>query len=322
MNPAAIGIDLGGTNLKLALLDGDDRILEQITIPTGAGEGHDAVLARMIDGAAMLRGQAAGLEVESIGVGVPGMVDMANGVTLDLPNLPGRWTGVAVGPTIAQATGMPTAILHDGKAFAVAELAQGAARGADTALMAVVGTGIAGAIVAHNRVVFGIGGGAGEIGHIIVQPEGPLCSCGNLGCVEVLASGPAIVTEGVRRIVQGFAPSLLELSQGDLNAISAEMVALAADAGDAVAGEIIDRAAGWLGIALAGSIALVAPDVVVIGGGVAPAGSRYYRVAEAVARAHCGVTEIDRIVFRPAMLGYEAGVIGAALWGRHVARAA
>lgn len=322
MNPAAIGIDLGGTNLKLALLDGENRILEQATIPTGASDGHDAVLARMIDGAALLREHAAGLDVESIGVGVPGMVDMANGVTLDLPNLPGRWTGVAVGPTIAHATGLPVAILHDGKAFAVAEHAQGAAIGAETALMAVVGTGIAGAIVAHNQVVFGIGGGSGEIGHIIVQPEGPRCSCGNLGCVETLASGPAIVTEGVRRIVQGFATSLLDLSQGDLNAISAEMVAIAADAGDLEAGEIIDRAAGWLGIALAGAIALVAPEVVVIGGGVAPAESRYYRVAEAVARAHCGVTEIDRIVFRSAMLGYEAGVIGAALWGRHVARTA
>lgn len=317
--PGAIGVDLGGTNLKLALLDGDNRIVERLAIPTGGADGHDAVIERIQDGVQSLRGRRPQLEITGVGVGVPGMVDMATGVTGDLPNLPGRWTNVPVGVRLAEACQLPVGLINDGKAFALAEQRVGAARGADTALLATVGTGIGGAIIAHGRLLFGLGGAAGEIGHLIVQPSGPRCSCGNRGCVETLASGPAIVTEAVRRIVQGFATSLSSLCGGELGAITPELVATAADQGDAVAQEVMHDAGCWLGVGLAGGIALVAPEVVVIGGGVAPAGSRYAEAAEAYARSHSGVTEIDRVVFRPAELGYDAGVIGAALWGREFA---
>ena len=129
-------------------------------------------------------------------------------------------------------------------------------------------------------------------------------------------TGPAIVGEAVRRVVQGFTTSLGSMSEGDLDAITPELVARAADEGDLVAMDVIDRAGRWLGLALAGAIALLAPEVVVIGGGVAPAGGRYFRAAEEVARSHTGVIDITRVAFRPASLGYEAGVIGAALIGR------
>jgi glucokinase len=316
----AIGIDLGGTNLKLALLDGENRVIERLTVPTGGSEGHEAVIGRMTNGVAALRERIPELAIAGVGIGVPGMVDMASGVTGDLPNLPGRWSDVPVGALVARATGLPVGLINDGKAFAVAEHRLGAAVGAETALLVAVGTGIGGAVIAHGRVLFGVGGAAGEIGHLIVQPEGPRCTCGNLGCVETLASGPAIVGEAVRRIVQGFATDLTELSV-EIGDVTPELVARSAALGDTVAGEVIDRAGMWLGIALAGSIALLAPEVVVIGGGVAPAGSRYFQAAEATARAHSGVTEIERIAFRPAQLGYEAGVVGAALWGRDVADA-
>jgi glucokinase len=316
---AAIGIDLGGTNLKLALLDAASCVVSRQIVPTSGAEGHEAVIARMIEGVDQLRRGAPGQEAVGIGVGVPGMVDMATGVTGDLPNLPGRWIDVPVGGTITAATGLPVGLINDAKAFALAEHRLGAASGADTALCVAVGTGIGGAIIAHDQLLYGLGGAAGEIGHLIMQPEGPRCTCGNLGCVETLASGPAIVGEAVRRVVQGFGTSLVELSGGDLNAITPELVAVAADGGDAVAAEVLDRAGAWLGLALAGAIALIAPDVVIIGGGVAPAGSRYVRAAEATARGHSGVTDIARIAFHPAALGYDAGVIGAALWGRAVA---
>jgi glucokinase len=316
---AAIGVDLGGTNLKLALLDDRDRIVARWTAPTGGAAGHDAVIARMVAGVRELRSGAPTVAVAGIGVGVPGMVDMSAGVTGDLPNLPGRWTDVPVGSLLSAGTGLPVGLINDAKAFALAEHRLGAAQGADTALCVTVGTGIGGGVIAHGRVLFGLGGAAGEIGHLIVQPEGPRCTCGNLGCVETLASGPAIAGEACRRIRQGFSTALTEMSGGDLNAITPELVAQAAEAGDEVAREIIERAGAWLGLALAGAIALVAPEVVVIGGGIAPAGSHYIQTAEATARAHSGVTEIDRIDFRPAALGYDAGVIGAALWGRAAA---
>jgi glucokinase len=312
----AIGIDLGGTNLKLALLDGENRIAARMTVPTGGAEGHDAVIQRMIDGVKTLRAENAAIDVAGIGIGVPGEVDMESGITGDLPNLPGRWRKVPVGPAIAAATKLPVRMINDAKAFALAEYRLGAAAGADTALCVTVGTGIGGAIIAHGQILYGLGALAGEIGHLILQPEGPRCTCGNLGCAETLANGPAIVGEAVRRVVQGFTTSLVSMSEGDLDAITPELVARAADEGDLVAMDVIDRAGRWLGLALAGAIALLAPEVVVIGGGVAPTGGRYFRAAEEVARSHTGVIDITRVGFRPASLGYEAGVIGAALMGR------
>jgi glucokinase len=312
----AIGIDLGGTNLKLALLDGDNCIRARLTVPTGGAEGHGAVIERMIDGVKALLGQNTDIHVAGIGIGVPGEVDMATGITGDLPNLPGRWRNVPVGPAIADATGLPVDMINDAKAFALAEYRLGAAAGAETALCVTVGTGIGSAVIAHGRIVFGLGAMAGEIGHLIVQPEGPRCTCGNLGCAETVANGPAIVGEAVRRVVQGFTTALGSMCDGDLDAITAELVARAADEGDPVAMDVIDRAGGWLGITLAGAISLLAPEVVVIGGGVAPAGGRFFRAAEEVARAHTRVIDVARIAFRPASLGYEAGVIGAALQGR------
>ena len=311
-----IGIDLGGTNLKLAMLDGENRIVARLIVPTSSAAGHGAVIERMIGGVNELLATEPEIQIEGIGIGVPGDVDMATGITGDLPNLPGRWRNVAVGPVIADATGLPVGMINDAKAFALAEYQLGAAAGVDTALCVTVGTGIGGAIIAHGRILHGAGGLAGEIGHLILQPEGPRCTCGNLGCAETLANGPAIVGEAVRRVVQGFTTSLVSLSDGDLNAITPELVARAADEGDPVAGDVVDRAGNWLGMTLAGAVALIAPEVVVIGGGVAPAGSRYLRAAVETARTHIGVTDIARIAFRPASLGYDAGVIGAALVGR------
>ncbi len=316
----AIGIDLGGTRLKLALLDSRQRILARVTVPTEGAAGHDHVLERMIAGIFELRDVGPELAIEGIGIGVPGLVNMETGVVGDLPNLPGRWFDVPVGDRIRTATDLPVGVINDAKAFALAEYRLGAAAGFKTALLVTIGTGIGGAIVADGRLLFGQGGAAGEIGHLVLQPAGPRCTCGNLGCAETLASGPAIVGEAVRRVVQGFTTSLVTLSQGDLNAISPELVARAADDGDDVAIDVIDRAGEWLGVAIAGAIVTVAPEIVVIGGGVAPAGSRYYRAAERAARTHATVTEIDRVVFRPASLGYDAGVIGAGLWGRETAR--
>jgi glucokinase len=312
----AIGIDLGGTNLKLAVLDGENRIVARLMVPTGGAEGHDAVIERMIDGVKSLRAENAAIDVAGIGIGVPGEVDMESGITGDLPNLPGRWRNVPVGPAIAAATGLPVGMINDAKAFALAEYRLGAAAGVDTAICVTAGTGIGGAIIARGQILYGLGELAGEIGHLILQPDGPRCTCGNLGCAETLATGPAIVGEAVRRVVQGFTTSLGNLSEGDLDAITPELVARAADEGDLVAMDVIDRAGRWFGLALAGAIALLAPEVVVIGGGVAPAGGRYFHAAEEVARSHTGVIDITRVGFRPASLGYEAGVIGAALMGR------
>src|SRR5215211_4347057 len=166
---ASIGIDLGGTNLKLALLDGENRIAARLMVPTGGAEGHDAVIERMIDGVKALRAENAAIDVVGIGIGVPGEVDMESGITGDLPNLPGRWRNVPVGPAIAAATGLPVGMINDAKAFALAEYRRGAAAGVDTAICVTAGTGIGGAIIARGQILYGLGALAGEIGHLILQ---------------------------------------------------------------------------------------------------------------------------------------------------------
>jgi glucokinase len=316
-----IGIDLGGTNIKFAVVDEAGAILARRTIPTDGHEGHDAVLGRMVQGAASLRDEVAPRgAISSIGVGVPGMLDMPSGTTLDLPNLPGKWPNVAVKAIIEAALDVPVHVINDVKAFTIAERLLGAANGARNVVCYAVGTGIGGGIVIDGRVHFGIGGAAGELGHIIVNPSGVRCSCGNRGCVEALASGPAIIGEANRRVVQGFTTRLTTLVHDDLNRMSPAIVEQAAEEGDEVAREVLERAGHYLGLSMAGITAAIAPDVVVVGGGVVKPYGVYWKSFEATARANNTVTDMSRVSFLPATLGYQAGVIGAALWGRMVER--
>ncbi|MEA2594264.1 MAG: glucokinase [Thermomicrobiales bacterium] len=311
-----IGVDLGGTNIKFALIDAAGVVIKRKTVPSEAHEGHDAVLGRMIDGAREIaRVAPASGAVTSIGAAVPGVIDMDTGLVKFLPNLPGQWPGVEVGKPMRQATGLPTFLINDVRAFTVAELELGAAKGATTALCYAIGTGIGGGVVAHGQVNLGVGGAGGELGHMVVNVDGPRCGCGNRGCAEAYASGPSITAEANRRILQGFTTILGDLVGQDLNKMSPAVVERAAEAGDEVAIEVLEWAGLHLGLAVASAIAALAPEVVVIGGGNVKPGGVFWNAIEATARANCHVTEVDRIAFRPAALGYDAGVIGAALWG-------
>ena len=314
-NLCTVGVDLGGTNLKLALIDAQGRIIDQMIEPTRGEEGAERVLARIATGVRRLAAAAPG-RVVAVGVGVPALIDMEAGVVLDLPNLPGRWPRVPVTDIVARETGLPAFLINDVRAFTVAEHSLGAAQGTETAVCVAVGTGIGGGLIAHGRVVLGLGGSAGEVGHLILALDGPRCGCGNRGCAEVFASGPAIAAEAIRRVLQGNTTTLRDLADGDLAAITPALVAEAAAGGDPVAIEVLERAGTYLGLALAGVIATLAPEIVVLGGGVAQPGGFYWRAAEAAARANSHVTEIDRIVFAPPALGYDAGVIGAAWWAK------
>lgn len=317
----SIGVDVGGTNLKFAAIDEAGSIVARLTIPTEGHEGHDHVLERMVRGVRDIQSQLpVGSVIEAVGVGVPGMLDMTTGVVLDLPNLAGKWTNVCCGEIMGSALSLPVYLINDVKAFSLAELQLGSAKNASTAVCYAIGTGIGGGIVFDGHVHFGVGGAAGEFGHIIVNPGGVLCSCGNHGCVEALASGPAIIGEANRRVVQGFTTKLTELIGDDLNKMTPGIVEEAAAIGDESARDVLERAGYYLGLSMAGIIAAVAPDTVVIGGGVVKPGGVYWQAFESTARSSNTVTDMTRVRFVPAALGYEAGVIGAALWGRMVAR--
>lgn len=315
-----IGVDLGGTNIKFVLLDPNLATVDSLTVATAGHEGHDAVIGRMIDGIRKLGARAGGPEqLASVGVAVPGVIDMLDGEVKFLPNLPGHWRNVQVGEMIRAATGFSTHLINDVRAFTVGELELGAAKGCETALCYAVGTGIGGGIVAHGKVNFGVGGAGGELGHMVVDPQGPRCGCGNRGCAESFATGPAIIGEANRRISQRATTIMHELIGNDLNRMSVRIVEDAAAKGDEVAIEVLTNAGYYLGLAVANAIAALAPEAVILGGGNCKPGGIFWNSIEATARAHCHVTEVDRIVFKPAALGYEAGVIGSAIWGKKVA---
>lgn len=316
-NSCYVGVDLGGTTIKFALIDNDGAVLYSDRCQTEAEEGPDRVLQRMVDGARAVIGQATPDQIiRAVGVAVPGVLDMERGHTVFLPNLPGDWPDVPVGPTISEALDLPVFLINDVRAFTVAELEIGAARGVTTAICYAVGTGIGGGIVAHGRVNMGVGGAGGELGHMVVNPDGPHCGCGNRGCAEAYAAGPAIIGEANRLIVMGETTAMREMIGDDLNKMTPEIVERAAGEGDAIARQVLDYAGFHMGLAVANAIAALAPEVVVLGGGVLKPHGYFWRQIESTARSHSHVTDIGRIEFRPARLSFEAGVAGAALWAK------
>jgi glucokinase len=247
-----IGCDLGGTNLRAAIVDVETgTVLHQMSIPSLAREGHESVMKRI---AALFLQiiEVTGMQKKDIGgIGVPGVLDLEKGETLFLPNLPGTWPHVPLRDTIIERTGLPTTLLNDVHSITHGEWHFGAGRGADTIAVFAIGTGIGRGLVINGQLHLGIGGTGGELGHMTIDYNGPSCGCGNKGCLEVYASGPAIAAMGMKAVAQGLTTRISELCQYDLNRITPELIAQAARAGDEIAMDIYERAGFSLGITAA-----------------------------------------------------------------------
>ena len=312
-----VGVDLGGTTLTAAVVDvNTGERVGRHRVPTDAKEGHDAVMARMAD----LVGEAiydAGMEksdVGGVGVGVPGVLDLEQGMTLFLPNLPGEWRKVPLRDTLQDATGLPVTLLNDVRSFTLGEKTFGAGRNVDTMVCFAIGTGIGGGIVIDGELHLGLGGTAGEVGHHVIDPFGPRCGCGSRGCLEAHASGPAIVAMGLKAITQGRTTSIGERVSYDLNKVTPKVIAEAAYDGDAIAQEIYERAGFFIGIGVANLITIISPEMVVIGGGVAQAGDILFDPIRRTARETVKVAPIEDVEIVQAELSTDAGLMGAAVW--------
>lgn len=312
-----VGCDLGGTNLRAALIDvNSGKCIHHESIPTLAREGHDAVMARM---AALILDviRAAGMtpdQIGGVGIGVPGVLDLEKGETLFLPNLPGTWPHVPLAATIQQRTGLRVALLNDVRSITCGEWRFGAGRGVDTVAVFAVGTGIGGGLVINGQLHLGIGGTGGELGHMTIDYNGPRCGCGNYGCLEAFASGPAIAAMGMKAVAQGLTTSLGELCGYDLNKITPALIVRAAEEGDAIARDIYEKAGFYLGVAAANMCASVGPRRIVVAGGVANAGRLLLDPMERTMRERVTIMPVDQVEIVPALLGDDAGVIGAAVW--------
>ena len=295
-----IGVDLGATNIKWAVLEQAGEawsVLDRGQVPTHATDGADAVVGRMTELAE--RARAEWPVIGSVGVGVPGLFDAPTGVTTFLPNLTPDWTGRAVTGPMRERLGLPVALINDARAFGLAELRLGAGRGCDTMVGLALGTGVGGVVVVDGRVHFGHDGTGGEAGHQTIVPDGPRCTCGNQGCLEALTRADAVAaacgTDTVGQAVR------------------------AAEAGDAGAREGLVQMGRWLGIGISNLIVVLNPDRVVLGGGVAAAGELLLEPIRAEVRRRVHVTSLDAVEIVIGELGTWAGAIGAGVNGAEAA---
>lgn len=311
-DPLTIGIDVGGTNLKAGLVGPQHAIIERREIETEAARGVDHVLARIaalileLRRAAGLRGSA----VRGIGVGVPGPLDFARGLVFNAPNLPG-WVNVPVRDRLSAACGAAVQVENDANAAAYGEFVAGAGRDSHDMVFLTLGTGVGGGIVADGRVHRGAFGNAGEVGHVIVQPGGRACPCGQLGCLERYSSASAIEQRTAEALRAGRDSSLAaQLRAG--REIDAPDVAAAARAGDALAAEIWDDACRYLALACTTLQHIVNPRVVVLGGGLIRSGPQLLDPVRRHLAALTWKMAADCPRIELATLGGDAGVIGAA----------
>lgn len=291
-----LGLDLGGTNLKWAVLahgETEWRRVDNGQVATRIAGGPAGIVAQMVAAARDACDRHPGLA--SIGVGVPGRYHPAAGTTRFLPNVPGDWADRPVAEPLRAATGLPAALINDARAFGLAELRLGAGQGASSMIGLTLGTGVGGAVAVDGRIHLGRDGSAGEIGHLTIDADGPICGCGNRGCLEAYARAAAVAAA--------------------CGAPTVEEAVRRAQRGDERARHGLADAARYLAIGIANAVALLSPDRVVIGGGVAAAGEILFAPIRAELAPRMTMTTFDVACVVPALLGTWAGSIGAAVHG-------
>lgn len=313
----AIGIDLGGTNLRAAVVDtSSGKLIAAQKVSTPNRAGPQAVIDAMTTLAQRVIASSAvqSHEIVGVGVGVPGLVDLDRGVALLLPNIPGDWPSIQLAFILSQRLHLPVRLINDVRAITLAEWSFGAGQRADTIACYAIGTGIGGGVIINGRLHLGISGSAGEIGHQIVERDGLPCNCGGRGCLEMYACGPAITAHGVQAVIQRRSTQIGPLVDFDLNRINVAVILEAARAGDEIARGIFEQAGAYIGIAVSNTLLTISPSKVIIGGGVAAAGDLLLDPIRRMVRERVFLMPADQVEILTAALGDDAGLIGAAMW--------
>lgn len=312
------GVDLGGTKVETALVDDGGRIVALARRATDWERGPEGILADLIACLTQDCLPPSDRPVAGVGVGVAGQVDPATGTVWHAPNL--RWDNFPLRARLEEALKIPVAVINDVQAATFGEWQHGAGQGVGDLVCLFVGTGIGGGVVCNGQLLQGCGGSAGELGHLVIERHGPICSCGNRGCLEAVAAGWAIA----RRAQDAVAADreggevLLRLADGEPERLTAATVAEAVRQGDALAERLVRETGEALGVGIASIANAFNPCLVILGGGVIEGLPQLLDMAEDEARARAldAATRSLRIV--KAGLGRHAGTIGAAAWARHV----
>jgi glucokinase len=305
-------LDLGGTQFRLALANRDGKLLSRYAAPTDAEESQQRLIQRISKAIRELTSDIDLKQVLGMGVAAAGLVNPGTGVLLYSPNLP-RLRNVPLKALLEQEIKAPVWLANDASLAALGEHRFGAGRGFSHLVYITVSTGIGGGVIIDNALFLGSQGFAAEIGHMVIDPDGPRCACGNVGCLEALASGSAIARMALEEISKGKASTITGLAGHDLSKVTAEMVARAARSGDPLASEIMERAGTSLGIGVVNLLHLFDPELVIIGGGVSRAGELILApVRKVIAeRAMPGFRQAKIVL---SALGDDSGLYGAVAW--------
>lgn len=308
-----IGIDVGGTNVKIALVDDNGNIIYSNSVPTRAEMGYEYTVNNIKQAIydLMKETKLTPSDIEGIGFGFPGQVDYKSGVVRLAPNIPG-WVEVPIQKLIEDEFNIPTRVDNDVRCATLGELKYGAGVGCENLICITVGTGIGSGLIINGKLVRGAGNAAGEIGHIKLQMhDGPICGCGDTGCMEAFASGPAIVAMAEDYIKGGKSTKYREMATS--NDITPFIVAEAAKLGDPVARKIFSRMGEYIGIGLSGVVNLLNPEKIIVGGGVADAGDALIAPLKDTLTKRTMKIAGETVQVVHAQLGNTAGVIGASL---------
>ncbi len=314
-----IGFDLGGTKMLAALLDAKLRVVERKRRKTKGHEGLDVGLKRIVATieSVLKEADVDPKRLRGIGVGCPGPLDLKKGVIHEAPNL--GWVNAPVKQYLEDAFHCPVVVANDVDAGVFGEYALGAAQGSHCTVGVFPGTGIGGGCVYQNRILQGKNSSCFEVGHIQVAPDGPLCGCGQQGCLESVASRLAIAAAAATAVFRGQAPHLREIAGTDVAEIRSGALAAAIEAGDDVIENIVSSAAEKIGVAVASLVHLVAPDTVVLGGGLVEAmPDLIVKTVRATARKRVLPSYKDTFKVVAAKLGDDATALGAASWARQL----
>jgi glucokinase len=312
MKALALVVDLGGTKLLVGLVDSDGRVVAHRRAATPHG-GPEAVARAIADLSRAVREEAgaAGGAIAGVGVAAAGPTDHVRGVIYDPPNIEGWGRETPFGPLLARELGQTVHVENDANAAALGEVWVGAGRGVRDLVYITVSTGIGGGLILDGRLYRGANGTAGEIGHIIVEPDGPQCHCGNRGCLEVLASGTAIARQAREAFARGEETSLRRFAARP-EEISAESVAEAARGGDWLARDLYRRAGTRIGVVLGNLLALLNPKMIIVGGGVSKTGDLLFGpLRDAMGKRVYPRAAVGAAIV-PAALGDDVGIVGAA----------
>ncbi|WP_437190812.1 ROK family protein [Planctomicrobium sp. SH527] len=309
MSDLFVGIDVGGTTVKFAVARADGIILREGSIATESHLGPELVLKQIGEYAKSISSEVGGVP-GAVGVGLPGLVDSRQGIARYLPNLMSHWRDVPVTQILSPLVGCDVRLLNDVRMATYGELIYGLGQDVQTMVFMAIGTGIGGGIVIDGKLRLGPLGAAGELGHQTIDPTGPLCGCGNHGCLETFASATAIASEGIRLMLVGMAPALRDRVGGDPGRVTVQAMGEVADQDPAVRQAIL-HAASNLAIGIANVVVTIDPELIVIGGGVSRLGDLLLDQVKSEIRTRLGrLFPVEQIRIETSQLDVRAGVMG------------